>query len=268
MILTSNYSTKDFETMLDLKRFSLSFLLAISISTALQAQVNIASIDAKKYIDQVVSICDVVSDARFLENSISKPTLLNVGGVYPNQALTIVINFESRPNFSFKPEEFYLSKKVCVTGRLVNFKGTPQIVVLSPAEIQVEEQQAIAAANVSSDNKTAAANTDTADTASEETVKAVNNKSNNSLPVSKAETKIAKTKEPAAAEVYDIKLTNDVNMRSAPGIKSPSVLVILAGSTVSILSSADGWSLVEYKHSSKEQQEVVMKGYVKNSVLK
>jgi micrococcal nuclease len=70
-----------------------------------------------------------VDGARWLENAKNAPTFLNVAGAFPNQALTVVIWEDVRKLFPYKPEEKLLDKKVCVTGRLEEYKGKPQIVV-------------------------------------------------------------------------------------------------------------------------------------------
>ena len=120
----------------------LGLLCIISTSVFSFGQVNISAAEAKNHTDQVITVCDRIVDAKYLDNSMTKPTLLNLGAAYPNHLLTIVINFDDRKNFSFNPEEFYLNKRVCVTGRVSDFKGKPQIVVITPAEIKIDEQQA------------------------------------------------------------------------------------------------------------------------------
>ncbi len=111
-------------------------------STILVAQINAAATEAKNHIGQVITVCDVIVDAKYLENSMTKPTLLNVGGAFPNHLLTIVINYGDRKNFPFNPEELYLNKRVCVTGTVSDFKGKPQIIALTPAAIKVDDSQA------------------------------------------------------------------------------------------------------------------------------
>ena len=105
------------------------------ISNYSLSQKKITTAEALNNIGNVVTICDKIIDATYLENSPSKLTLLNVGGVYPNQKLTIVINGESRANFPPRPEIFYLNKTICVTGKLVLFRDKPQIQIFSPANV-------------------------------------------------------------------------------------------------------------------------------------
>jgi hypothetical protein len=276
----------------------IAFLTIICLANGLKAQITVAATEAKNHIGQIVSICDRIVDGRFLETTPTKPTLLNVGGVYPDNIFTVVINFESRANFSFKPEEFYLNKKVCVTGKVVDFKGKPQIVVLSPGEIQVDEQTGTTTNTPTS----VSPNSNVTSGDSSTTINSIiQNKAGNTdilsspvkkdsvekakMPVSSVLTKApvkteGKTVTPATPEnknrpditpdnIYTIKLTNDVNLRASAAVNAEVLELIKAGSVVSILSSANGWSYVAHKRYSEEQKaDVEFKGYVKNSVLK
>jgi hypothetical protein len=112
-------------------------LLVASAALALssQAQTKISIDEASKHIGEVVTICDKVYSSRFLENAATQPTLLNLGGAFPNHKLTILINAKDRKNFAGKPEETYANKTVCVTGKLVDYKGKPEIVVTKDSEL-------------------------------------------------------------------------------------------------------------------------------------
>jgi micrococcal nuclease len=72
-----------------------------------------------------------------MENSKSAITLLNVGGLYPDALLTILIKPENRAAFSNKPEEYYIGKEVCITGKIIMFKGKPEIELFSEKGISI-----------------------------------------------------------------------------------------------------------------------------------
>ncbi len=55
-----------------------------------------------------------------------------MGGVDPNNKLTILINVESRKNFSGKPEETFAGKNVCVTGKCWILKENQKSLLLRP----------------------------------------------------------------------------------------------------------------------------------------
>jgi hypothetical protein len=284
-----------------MKKFLIAIVVAVCASTALDAQITITAAEAKDHINQIVSICDKVVDGRYLESSATKPTLLNVGGTYPDNLFTIVINFASRPNFSFKPEEYYVNKRVCVTGKLSEYNGKPQIVVLSPAEILIAEQQdasvgteasagtdvkqqtevcndkpALSTDSVKNENKQTAGMQAVSAVKSEPVAKAspaVKTETKSSVIVndkSKAATSESKPKPaPVVDNVYTIKLTNSVNLRAAPADNAEVLDLVKPGTIVSILSSANGWSKVEYERYSSEQKgNLSYKGYINNRVLK
>jgi micrococcal nuclease len=114
----------------------LPFLLTGSFLFA-QAEIKIE--DAAKHEGDSVKICTKIFGARYFENSNRAPTLLNAGAKYPDAPLTIVIFGESRSNFKNKPEEFYTDKNICVTGRIVIYKGKPEIILTSEEQIKVME---------------------------------------------------------------------------------------------------------------------------------
>ena len=81
------------------------------------------------------TVCDVVSGGRYFEAS--GLTLINVGGAYPNQKITILIRGENRSRFPASPESYYNGKQVCVTGHVEMFRGRPEIVVTDPSQIKM-----------------------------------------------------------------------------------------------------------------------------------
>lgn len=119
-----------------LKVFSL-ILPSFFISLYLSAQTKIAVEEVSKHVGETVTVCDKVYETEFMEKSKQKATFLKMGGVYPMHKLDIIINFKDRKNFGDKPEAYYLEKDVCITGKVVEFKGKPQIIISKPAEIQL-----------------------------------------------------------------------------------------------------------------------------------
>jgi len=57
---------------------------------------------------------------------------------YPYQGYFYVVIFSSdRGNFAFAPESFYRNKEVRITGSIQLYKGSPEIIVHSPSQIEV-----------------------------------------------------------------------------------------------------------------------------------
>ena len=121
--------------------FKLSFLLTLGLTAGIMASAQVKTIpaaDAAKHVGDSVTICDKVYSARWLENAKNQPTFLNLGEAYPNQLLTVVIWEDVRKSLGYKPEEKLMDKKVCVTGKIEEFRGKPQIVLHQPAQLKEE----------------------------------------------------------------------------------------------------------------------------------
>ena len=78
-----------------------------------------------------------VAGAKFAASSSGSPTFLDVGHPYPNpNRLSLVIWIENRAAFG-RPESKYRGKKICVRGRVSDYRGSPEIVLRRPAQIKV-----------------------------------------------------------------------------------------------------------------------------------
>ena len=117
----------------------LSAVLLLSVSSFAFAQPEIKIEDAGKHEGDSVTICTKIFGARYFENSKNAPTLLNAGASYPDAPLTILVFGENRANFKNKPEAYYTGKNICVTGRIVFYKGKPEIIITREEEISIKE---------------------------------------------------------------------------------------------------------------------------------
>ncbi|MDR3714573.1 MAG: hypothetical protein P4L51_17300 [Puia sp.] len=109
---------------------------AASIPMGARAQSAIQLADAGKHVGDSVTVSGKVFGARYLESGAKQPTLINLGGAYPHQLLTVVIFGPERKLFSFKPEEQFLNKNLTVSGKIELFKGKPQIVIHQAAQVR------------------------------------------------------------------------------------------------------------------------------------
>jgi hypothetical protein len=89
--------------------------------------------DQKK--NSVQTICDKVFSVKVMDGS--QLTLLNLGGGYPNQKLTIMIKGADRAKFPVAPEVAFQNKSICVTGTVIEYRGKPEIVVTDPGQIKL-----------------------------------------------------------------------------------------------------------------------------------
>ncbi|SES28421.1 hypothetical protein [Pedobacter rhizosphaerae] len=116
-----------------MKKLSVILFLILAVYQA-KSQTLVLAKDAKQYLGKTVTICDSVYNTKALE----KINLLNLGGAFPKELLTIVVNKEDFTKFSSEPASMFLGNNICVTGIITEFKGKTQIVVTDPKQIVVK----------------------------------------------------------------------------------------------------------------------------------
>jgi DNA/RNA endonuclease YhcR with UshA esterase domain len=114
---------------------ALSFALFLVPSD--QAQKKITAPEAKDHINESATVCGNVVSARFSASTKGQPTFLNLEKPYPSQIFTVVIWGSDRAKFG-TPETEYKGKRICVTGKIENFRGVPEIVASDPQQIKAE----------------------------------------------------------------------------------------------------------------------------------
>jgi len=98
----------------------------------------IPAVEAAAHVGETATVCGDVASTRYLTSG-RRPTFLNLGRPYPDQDLTVLIWGEDRPKFADPPERAFRGAHICVTGRIELYRGTPQIVVRDPANLEVPE---------------------------------------------------------------------------------------------------------------------------------
>ncbi|RZL36820.1 MAG: hypothetical protein EOO96_06230 [Pedobacter sp.] len=116
-----------------MKKLSLLLFICLASYVA-KSQTLILAKDAAQYVGKTVSICDSVYSTKALE----KLSLINLGGAYPKELLTVVVNKEDQAKFTSDPASMYMGNNICVTGVVTEFKGKYQIVVTEPKQIVVK----------------------------------------------------------------------------------------------------------------------------------
>jgi DNA/RNA endonuclease YhcR with UshA esterase domain len=116
----------------------LAFILLIGFASVKTfAQTAIAAKDAAKHIGEEVTITDKIYGGKFLEGP--GITLLDVGGAHPNEVLVLLIKGDDRKKFTGSPEDIFKSKQVTVTGKVIDYKGKPEIVITEASQIKITE---------------------------------------------------------------------------------------------------------------------------------
>jgi DNA/RNA endonuclease YhcR with UshA esterase domain len=103
-----------------------------------KAQTSIKLEEVSKHVGDSVTVCGLVADMRYFENSKNKPTLLNIGAKHPDAPLTVVIWENARALFTTSKVEDLLNKNICITGRIVLYKEKPEIIIEIPGQIVVQ----------------------------------------------------------------------------------------------------------------------------------
>lgn len=112
-------------------------LLTFILCGLTSAQENLNEADLTQYVDKQVRYCDYVYGSYVTKGE--KPViLLNLGADYPDAKLVVAIFHDDWKNFDYQPEEFLKEKQICVKGKLVLYKGKPEIIVKGPKQIEVK----------------------------------------------------------------------------------------------------------------------------------
>jgi DNA/RNA endonuclease YhcR with UshA esterase domain len=121
----------------DSMKFLLLLLLTVFFGNA-QAQKEIKLEELKDHIGDSVKVQGRISSARYLESTNNTPTFINVGGVYPNQLLTIVIWGDVRKKMGYDPsDKKNLGGLAVVIGKVELYKDKPQIVITDPSQLRI-----------------------------------------------------------------------------------------------------------------------------------
>jgi hypothetical protein len=88
------------------------------------AQTSISAAEAKNHVGERGTVCGEVASTHYAARSRGNPTFINLDKPYPNQIFTVLIWGSDRPKFG-DPQEEYRSKRICVTGKISDYKGVP-----------------------------------------------------------------------------------------------------------------------------------------------
>ncbi|OFX62093.1 MAG: hypothetical protein A2046_16785 [Bacteroidetes bacterium GWA2_30_7] len=99
----------------------------------------INTIQAKSKIGQDAIVCGTVVSTKF--SAKSGATFINLDQQFPNQVFSANIWKTERLNFSYKPEEDLKGKRVCFTGRIENYKGTPTMILNNETQVQLLDEE-------------------------------------------------------------------------------------------------------------------------------
>jgi len=111
-------------------------VLGLLWTTQGYAQNSISAAEAKNHVGEKTTVCGDVVSTHYAAKSRGNPTFINLDKPYPDQIFTVLIWGSDRPKFG-DPEEAYRSKRICITGKITDYKGVPEIVAYQPAQIKI-----------------------------------------------------------------------------------------------------------------------------------
>jgi len=119
----------------------LYLIAALSLATLIiepaLAQKKLTAGEAKDHVGETATVCGNVVSTRYASSTRGQPTFLNLDKPYPNQIFTIVIWGSNRSRFG-RPEVDYKEKRICVTAKITEYRGVPEVSANDPAQITVE----------------------------------------------------------------------------------------------------------------------------------
>ncbi|HUN55570.1 MAG TPA: hypothetical protein VMU29_10485 [Smithella sp.] len=97
---------------------------------------SISPEEAINHIGQQAVVCGVVVSTHYSLLSKGRPTFLNLNKPYPHHVFTALIWGSDRGKFHDAPEKYYKNKRICVSGLIEEYKGTAEIVVRNPGQVE------------------------------------------------------------------------------------------------------------------------------------
>ncbi|CAN5349685.1 hypothetical protein BH09BAC2_BH09BAC2_15580 [soil metagenome] len=89
------------------------------------------------YEGKTITVCSKVQST-FITKGERKTTYINFGKPYPYTTFTAVIFSSDSAKFKYIPSEYLKEKTVCIKGKVVLYKGKPQIIVKKEEQIKVQ----------------------------------------------------------------------------------------------------------------------------------
>ena len=94
-------------------------------STGLVAQTTIPATEGAKHIGDRMTVCGTITGEHTAASSRGTPTFINLDRPYPNQVFTLLLWGNDRGKVGAVPE----SGRICATGVITEYRGSPEIVL-------------------------------------------------------------------------------------------------------------------------------------------
>jgi hypothetical protein len=121
-----------------LRYFSMLVFCLLAIPNVYAQTKKITAAEAKDHVGDRMTICGKVASTHYAKASKGEPTFLNLDEPYPREIFTILIWGSDRGKFG-TPESEYKGLRVCVTGKITTYRGTPEIVANERGQIEIQK---------------------------------------------------------------------------------------------------------------------------------
>jgi hypothetical protein len=108
---------------------------------------TISAADAKNHIGEQATVCGLVAGKHVASRSQGTPTFVDLGKPYPSQSLTVLVWERDKGTVGSLPG----SGQLCITGRIVQYRGGAEIVLHNAANWYVPKAQAAPQPQLSND---------------------------------------------------------------------------------------------------------------------
>ncbi|MFD2874024.1 hypothetical protein ACFS5N_16195 [Mucilaginibacter ximonensis] len=116
-----------------MKKTLLAFTLLVSFAITAKAQDTLRNpADYRTHLSKVATLCDVVYQVKVISDTV---TYLYMGGNVPHQKFTIAV----KGNKLQLDWANLKNKHLCVTGTVVMYKNTIQVIAFEPGHIKVDQ---------------------------------------------------------------------------------------------------------------------------------
>lgn len=129
-LLENSYKEKDWQL-----GFNEGNVKPINPTTLPKGKIN--TVQAQYNIGTKSCVCGTVVSTKYSEKS--GAVFLNLDKKFPNQIFSVTIWKDARDNFSYLPEKELKGKKICLTGKLTNKRGTPTMNITNEKKIEILE---------------------------------------------------------------------------------------------------------------------------------
>lgn len=117
-------------------KYSIALALWVCMYTASAQTDTITPEQAKLHIGTFKTVCGTVAGGAHIVKG--KITYLNFDKDYPNQPFMAVIWDGDLKHFKPEPHVWLKGQRACVTGMLITYKGTPEIVLKESGQLGVK----------------------------------------------------------------------------------------------------------------------------------